>query len=60
MDGGRADLLGRVLRVLLPAVALWMAPEALDLSVPDPTVPRHVLDVSSEHELGPKGCGPFC
>jgi hypothetical protein len=55
-----AQLIGKLLRLLVLAVALWVAIEALDLQGPDPEVPRHVLEVSSEHELGPKGCGAFC
>ena len=50
----------RLLRILLLALALWLAIEVLDFRGPDPEVPRHVLEVPSEHELGPKGCGAFC
>ena len=60
MDDARAVLLGRLLRILVLALALWVASEALDLRGPDPEVPRHVLDVPSEHDIGPKGCGPLC
>ena len=55
-----AQLIGKLLRLLVLAVALWVAIEALDLQGPDPEVPRHVLEVPSEHELGPTGCGAFC
>jgi hypothetical protein len=55
-----AQLIGKLLRLLVLAVALWVAIEALDLRGPDPEVPRHVLEVRSERELGPKGCGAFC
>jgi len=56
MDVGRAQLVGALLLV----VALFGALEMLDLRGPDPDVPRSVIDAPSEHELGPKGCGPFC
>ncbi len=56
----RAQLVERLLRILLLALALWLAIEALDFRGPDPEVPRHVLDVPSEHDRGPKGCGAFC
>lgn len=49
MDDARADLVGRLLRILVPALALWVAIEALDLRGPDPEVPRHVLEAPSEH-----------
>ncbi len=55
-----AQLIGKLLRLLVLAVALWMAIEALDLRGPDPEVPRHVLNEPAEHELGPRGCAPFC
>ncbi len=55
-----AQLIGKLLRLLVLAVALWVAIDALDLQGPDPEVPRHVLEVPSEDELGPKGCGAFC
>ena len=55
-----AQLIGKLLRLLILAFALWMAIEALDLQGLDPEVPRHVLEAPSEHELGPKGCGAFC
>ncbi len=58
MDEARAHLVGRLLRIL--ALGLWLALEALDFRDPDPEVPRHVLDVPSEHDRGPQGCGPFC
>jgi len=60
MDEARAHLVGRLLGILVLAFALWLAIEALDFRGPDPEVPRHVLDVPSEHDRGPKGCGPFC
>ncbi len=60
MDDARAQLVGRLLRILLLALALWVAIEAVDLQGPDPEVPRHVLEVPSEHELGPQACGAFC
>ena len=56
----RAHLVGQLLRILVLGFALWVAIEMLDLRGPDPDVPRHVLDGPAEHELGPKGCGPFC
>jgi hypothetical protein len=55
-----AQLIGKLLRLLVLAVALWVAIEALDLRGPDPEVPRHVLNEPAEHELGPRGCAPFC
>jgi hypothetical protein len=33
----------RFLRILLLALALWLAIEALEVRGPDPKVPRHVL-----------------
>ena len=60
MDDTRAGLVGRLLRLLVLAVALWVAIDALDLRGPDPEVPRYVLDQPSEHELRTPGCGPFC
>jgi hypothetical protein len=60
MDGARARLAWPFLRVVLLVLALWLAIEMLALQGPDPEVPRHVLDVPSEHDLGPLGCGPFC
>ncbi len=60
MGDARAVLVGRLLRVLVLAFALWLASEALDFRGPDPEVPRYVLDAPSEHELEPKGCGSFC
>ena len=60
MDAARAGLVGQLLRVLILTFALWLALEALDFRDPDPEVPRHVLDVPSEHDRGPQGCGPFC
>lgn len=56
----RAKLVGQLLRILVLAFALWVAIEMLDLRGPDPDVPRHVLNEPVEHELGPRGCGPFC
>ena len=56
----RADPVGRLLRILVLALALWVALEALDFRGPDPDGPRYVLDGPSEHELGPQGCAPFC
>jgi hypothetical protein len=55
-----AHLIGKLFRLLVLAVALWVAIEALDLGGPDPEVPRHVLNEPAEHELGPRGCAPFC
>ena len=55
-----AQLIGKLLRLLVLAVALWVAIEALDLRGPDPKVPRHVLNEPAEQELGPRGCAPFC
>jgi hypothetical protein len=60
MDEARALLVWRFLRVLLLALALWLAIEALEVRGPDPEVPRHVLEGPSEQDLGPKGCAPFC
>ena len=60
MDDARAYLVGRLLRILVLAVALWVAIEALDLRGPDPEVPRHVVDDPTEHAPGPRGCAPFC
>jgi hypothetical protein len=60
MGDVRVVLVGMLLRILVLAFALWLVSEALDFRGPDPEVPRHVLDVPSEHELGPKGCGSFC
>ncbi len=60
MEAARAILVGRLLRILVLAFALWLASEALDLRGPDPEAPRYVLDPPSEHELEPKGCGAFC
>ncbi len=60
MGDVRAVLVGMLLRILVLAFALWLASEALDFRGPDPGVPRYVLDVPSEHDLGPQGCGPFC
>lgn len=56
MDAGREQLVG----ALILALFLFGALEMLDLRGPDPEVPRYVIDVPSEHGLGPKGCGPFC
>lgn len=56
----RAQLVGQLLRILVLAFALWVAIEMLDLRGPDPDVLRHVLEVPSEHDPGPTGCGPFC
>ena len=50
----------RFLRIALFALALLLASETVDFRDPDPEVPRHVLEVPSEHDLGPKGCAPFC
>ena len=50
----------RVLRVVLLVLALWLAIEMLALQGPDPEVTRHVLDVPSEHDLGSRGCAPYC
>ena len=61
MDAARVQRVGRLLRILVLGFALWVAAsELLDLRGPDPEVPRHVLDVPAEHDLGPKGCGAFC
>lgn len=60
MDDARAEFVGRLLRILVLALALWSSIDLFDLRGPDPTVPRYVLDVPSEHELGPTGCGTFC
>ncbi len=60
MDDARAYLVGRLLRILVLAFALWVAIEALDLRGPDPEVPRHVVDNPTEHAPGPRGCAPFC
>lgn len=60
MHTARTQLVGRLLRILLLALSLWVAIEALDLRGPDPEAPRYVLDVASEHELAPKGCEPVC
>jgi hypothetical protein len=59
MDGARALLAWPFLHVALLVLALWLAIEMLALQGPDPEVPRHVLDVPSEHDLGPQGCAPF-
>jgi hypothetical protein len=56
MDAGREQLVG----ALILALFLFGALEMLDLRGPDPEVPRYVIDAPSEHELGQKGCGPFC
>jgi hypothetical protein len=56
MDASWVQLVG----ILVLALALFGALEMLDLRGPDPEVPRYVVDAPSEHELGPKGCGPFC
>jgi len=60
MDAARASLLGQVLLVLVLALALLIAIDALDFRGPDPTVPRYILDSPSEHRPGPTGCAPFC
>ena len=60
MDDARVYLVGRLLRILVLAFALWVALEALDLRGPDPEVPRHVVDNPTEHAPGPRGCAPFC
>ncbi|HKW90771.1 MAG TPA: hypothetical protein VJX92_02660 [Methylomirabilota bacterium] len=60
MDDARGVLVGRLLGILVLVLALWVASEALDFRGPDPAVPRHVVDAPSEHDLGPKGCGPLC
>jgi hypothetical protein len=52
MDVARALLVWRFLRVALLVLALWLATEMLALRGPDPEVPRHVLDVPSDHDLG--------
>jgi len=52
MDDARADLVGRLLRILVLALALWVAIEALDLRGPDPEVLRHVLEAPSEQRAG--------
>jgi hypothetical protein len=58
MDDARARLVGRLLRILILTVGLWVAIEALDLQGPDPEVPRHVLNGPVEPE--PQGCTSFC
>ncbi len=55
-----AVLVGRLLPILVVALALWALIAVLDLGGPDPQVPRHILDVPSKHEPRPKGCAPFC
>ncbi len=52
MDDARAYLVGRLLRILVLALALWVAIEALDLRGPDPEVLRHVLEAPSEQRAG--------
>jgi len=52
LDVARALLVWRFLRVVLLVLALWLATEMLALRGPDPEVPRHVLDVPSDHDLG--------
>ena len=54
------QMVWRVLRVVLLVLALWLAIEMLALQGPDPEVTRHVLDVPSEHDLGPRDCAPYC
>ncbi len=56
MDAGRMQLVW----ILVLVLTLFGAVEMLDLRGPDPEVPRYVVGAPSEHELGPKGCGPFC
>ena len=58
MDDARAQLVGRLLRILVLAFALWVAIEALDLRGPE--VPRHVVDNPTELPPDPRGCAPFC
>ena len=60
MDVARTLLAWRFFRVVLLVLALWLAIEMLALQGRDSEVPRHVLEVPSEHDLGPKGCAPFC
>jgi hypothetical protein len=57
MDDARAYLVGRLLRILVLAFALWLAIETLDLRGPDPDVPRYVLE-PAEHELGSQSVRP--
>ena len=45
------DLVWRFLRLVLLALALLLAIETVDFRDPDPGVPRHVLEVPSEHDL---------
>ena len=61
MAAARAQMVGRLLRILVLGFALWVAAiEILDLRGPDPEVPRHVLNEPAEHELGSQRCAPFC
>jgi len=55
-----AHLVGRLLRILLVGLGLFVAIDALDFRGPDPEVPRYILDSPSEHQIGPRGCAPFC
>jgi hypothetical protein len=57
MDAARTQLVGRLLRILLPALALWVASEMADLRGLDPEAPRFVLDVPSEHDVSPGDAG---
>ena len=57
----RAQMAGRLLRILVLGFALWVAAiEMLDLRGPDPEVRRHVLNEPAEHDPPPRGCAPFC
>lgn len=53
VHGGAGTVGGQLLRILLLAFALWVAIETLDLRGPDPDVPRHVFEASTQHELRP-------
>ncbi len=54
-----AHLVGRVLRIVVLALGLLVAIDALAFRGPDPAVPRYVLDNPSEHELRLKDCRPL-
>ena len=61
MAAARAQMVSRLLRILVLGFALWVAAiEMLDLRGPDPEVRRHVLNEPAEHDPRRRGCAPLC
>jgi hypothetical protein len=55
-----APLVRTLLQLLILAVALWVAIEALGLRDPDPDVSHRVRNEPAEDELTLRGSAPFC